>query len=62
MIKTSNKMHKPKAYDEAINDPIYKNRQFQAIDKELQNLKLYQVLYYKKLLFEKKSHWIEIGL
>lgn len=35
LIKTSSKVYKPKTYDEAINNPIYRNKWYKVIDKEL---------------------------
>lgn len=35
VTETSSKVQKPKTYDKAINDPIYRNRWYEAIDKKL---------------------------
>lgn len=43
IIKTSSKVHKPKTYNEVINNPIHGNRWYKAIHKNLENLNFYQV-------------------
>ena len=44
MTKVSSKIHKPKLYDQAINDLIYSRQWKKAIKEELQNLENYQTL------------------
>lgn len=61
ITESSSKIHKPKSYKEAINDPIHRWQWREAIEKELQNLENYQTWVYNKLLLGRKvigSKWI----
>ena len=42
MTEASSKIHEPKSYDEAINDPIHGRQWREAIEEELQNLENHQ--------------------
>ena len=55
MTEASSKIHKPKSYDKAINDPIHGRRWREAIEEELQNLKNYQTWEYNELPLEQKA-------
>lgn len=55
LIQTSNKVHKCKTYDKAIDDLIYRIRWCKAINKKFWNLDPHQVWCYKKLSFRKKA-------
>ena len=43
VTETSSKVHEPKTYNEAINDPIHGNRWREAVDEELWNLDTHQI-------------------
>lgn len=53
--ETSSKMHKPKTYNEAIDNSIYGNWCHETIDEELWNFGSHQAWCYKKLLLERKA-------
>lgn len=38
IIESSSKIHKPKLYKEAVNDPVHRQQWREAIEEELQNL------------------------
>lgn len=42
ITETSSKIHKPKIYDEAVNNPIHGRRWQKAIEDKLQNLENHQ--------------------
>lgn len=51
VIMINSKMHKFKTNNKIIDNLIYKNEYYKAIDKTLWNLNIYQACCYKKLLF-----------
>ena len=55
VTETSSKMWEPKNYDEAINDPIHRNRWGEVIDEKLWNLDTYQTWYYTPLPNNQKA-------
>lgn len=42
LIKTNSKIHEPKSYNKAIDDPIHGRRWEEAIEEKLQNLESHQ--------------------
>lgn len=61
LTKTNSKVHEPKSYDKAIDDPIYGRHWRKGIKEELQNLKSHQTWEYGKLPQGQKaieSKWV----
>ena len=55
VTETSSKVREPKIYDEAINNPVYRNRWRETIDKELWNLDSHQTWIYTLLPVGQKT-------
>ena len=55
VTETNSKVHEPKTYDEAFNNPINGNRWREAINKELWNLDTHQTWYYTPLPDNQKA-------
>ena len=61
ITESTSKIDEPKAYDEAINDPIHGRRWREAIEEELQNLESHHTWEYEKLPPGRKaigSKWV----
>lgn len=54
LTEISSKVHKPKTYNEAIDNSIYGNRWREIIDKKLWKLDLHQAWYYEELPSKRK--------
>ena len=55
MTKAFSKIHKPKSYDKAINDPIHGRQWRKAIEEKLQNLENHQIWEYDELPLGQKA-------
>ena len=55
VTETNSKMREPKTYDEAINNPVHRNRWREAIDEEFWNLNSYQTWNYTFLPARQKA-------
>lgn len=61
IIESSNKIHKPKLYEEAVNNPVHRQQWREVIEEELQNLENHQTWIYNKLPHDRKvvgSKWV----
>ena len=61
LTEANSKIHEPKSYDEAIDDPIHGRRWREAIEEELQNLESHQTWEYDELPPGRKaigSKWV----
>ena len=61
IIETSSKIHEPKTYDKAVNNPIHRRHWQEAIEDKLQNLENYQTWKYNELPPDRKaieSKWV----
>lgn len=54
-METGSKVHKPKTYNEAINNPVYRNKWQKVINKKLWNLNSYKTWTYISLPLKQKA-------